>query len=286
MSKKPPDSGGPSKPSAWGTPDNPRPPSSARPPASASSSGTPPASSSSSSGGGIIAALSAASQVTQTVPAAPVTPSAHCTTTTRSYPSAASSSSSPRPAAASSSPPPVVASSSSGSSAAADSDYGGGAAAAAASPSAPRLTYTSPARGSKRAEIMRIVDRQILKQLPAIKKLDPNAIVGYRGSLARGQKGPHKGNAPFDPRDFDVDAFIVSDTLAARFRDNQEFRDGGRISEVRKTQGKIDSDLRRDRDAGEAREEMQGLRQQPFTFRIFTREEYRSTVQTDDYKTL
>lgn len=44
-----------------------------------------------------------------------------------------------------------------------------------------------------------------------IKKLDPNAQIGFRGSAATGVKGPHKGNAPFDPTNIDV--FIVIDKL-------------------------------------------------------------------------
>ncbi|WP_202112982.1 hypothetical protein [Gilliamella sp. Lep-s35] len=46
-----------------------------------------------------------------------------------------------------------------------------------------------------------------------IKKLDPNAQIGFRGSAATGVKGPHKGNVPFDPQNFDIDVFVVSDKL-------------------------------------------------------------------------
>lgn len=53
----------------------------------------------------------------------------------------------------------------------------------------------------------------VQKWIPEIKKLDPNARVGFRGSLARGFKGKHKGNAPFDPTNFDVDAFVISDKI-------------------------------------------------------------------------
>lgn len=38
-----------------------------------------------------------------------------------------------------------------------------------------------------------------------IKSLDADALVGYRGNLASGVKGPHKGELPFDPSSFDVD---------------------------------------------------------------------------------
>ena len=46
-----------------------------------------------------------------------------------------------------------------------------------------------------------------------IRKIDPDAQIGFRGSVATGHKGPHKGNAPFDPNDFDIDVFIKSDKL-------------------------------------------------------------------------
>ncbi|MBM7111694.1 hypothetical protein [Brevibacillus laterosporus] len=43
------------------------------------------------------------------------------------------------------------------------------------------------------------------------------------------QKSPHKGNAPFDPTDFDIDAFIVSDKLASRFPTKTKWRSGADI---------------------------------------------------------
>ncbi|MFU1794158.1 hypothetical protein ACM1RC_09840 [Paenibacillus azoreducens] len=56
--------------------------------------------------------------------------------------------------------------------------------------------------------------------------------------MATGQKGPHKGNAPFDPTDFDIDAFIVSDKLASRFPSNTKWRSGADIEEIKKCMGK------------------------------------------------
>ena len=46
-----------------------------------------------------------------------------------------------------------------------------------------------------------------------IKKLKPNAQIGFRGSASTSVKGPHKGNVPFDPQNFDIDVFVVSDKL-------------------------------------------------------------------------
>ncbi|PPA90033.1 hypothetical protein C4A76_00780 [Brevibacillus laterosporus] len=72
-------------------------------------------------------------------------------------------------------------------------------------------------KAQTRADIMNIVQDRMSPVVKKIKEIDPNAKVGYRGSLATGQKDPHKGNAPFDPTDFEIDAFIVSDKLASRF---------------------------------------------------------------------
>jgi hypothetical protein len=55
--------------------------------------------------------------------------------------------------------------------------------------------------------------------------------LGYRGSLATGVK--FKTGGPFDPTDFDVDAFIVSDKLAAQTK-SQVFRNAGDITPINK----------------------------------------------------
>ena len=74
--------------------------------------------------------------------------------------------------------------------------------------------------------------------------LDPDEVVGYRGSLARGFKGPHKGNAPFDPADFDVDAFIVSDKLSSEMEPNRKGqRLGNNHAEIKKIKDRINGDL-------------------------------------------
>jgi hypothetical protein len=129
---------------------------------------------------------------------------------------------------------------------------------------------------------MRTVDNQIRSQLDEIRKLDPRAVVGYRGSLARGQKGRHKGNAPFDARDFDVDAFIVSDRLAEQFSEDTTFRDGSQIHRLNKIQTTITHNLKVD-SAREEREHMKGLRE-GLTFRIFTREEFNNDVSREAFK--
>ncbi|MGG1442446.1 RHS repeat-associated core domain-containing protein [Brevibacillus laterosporus] len=84
-------------------------------------------------------------------------------------------------------------------------------------------------KGQTRADIMNTVQEKLSPALKKIRELDPNAKVGYRGSLATGQKDPHKGNAPFDPTDFEIDAFIVSDKLASRFPTKTKWRSGADI---------------------------------------------------------
>lgn len=118
---------------------------------------------------------------------------------------------------------------------------------------------------ANREEIIGGLGEVVQPQMKAIHQLDENALVGFRGSLARGFKGPHKGNIPFDPSDFDVDAFIVSDKLASRFG-KQHFRSGSRIDEISKAQKQIENELRQ-------RPEFSGLRNERFTFRIFTQKE-------------
>lgn len=102
--------------------------------------------------------------------------------------------------------------------------------------------------------------------LGTISKLDADALVGFRGSLARGFKGEHKGGAPFDPGNFDVDAFIVSDKLAGQFGSRVRFRSGAEIDGIAGVQSSIDASLRQSPVFG-------GLRQDPFTFRIYTQQE-------------
>ncbi len=70
--------------------------------------------------------------------------------------------------------------------------------------------------------------------LAPLAKQFPDARAGFRGSLARGTKGARKGGGPFDPTNFDVDAFIVSDDLAAAIpKAAKGFRNLGRLPEHR-----------------------------------------------------
>src|SRR5690606_24981134 len=89
---------------------------------------------------------------------------------------------------------------------------------------------------------------------------------GFRGSLARGTKGAHKGGAPFDPEDFDVDAFIISDELAAAIpKDAKGFRNLGRLSEHQGLIKTISDKLRA----------IPGHRDQAVKIRVFSADEFR-----------
>jgi hypothetical protein len=85
--------------------------------------------------------------------------------------------------------------------------------------------------GDLRARIMDRLKKTI--DPSEITKLDPDAeiVIGYRGSIAKGQKGSHKGDVPFNPTEFDIDAYIGSDNLYDNpvFKDNPPFRDAGRV---------------------------------------------------------
>ncbi|MEP6750033.1 MAG: hypothetical protein ABJB86_20000, partial [Bacteroidota bacterium] len=108
-----------------------------------------------------------------------------------------------------------------------------------------------------------------------IKELDAKAIVGYRGSLATGVK--YKTGAPFNPLDFDVDGFIVSDKLAKQIGDSR-FRDGRKISDLKGLSSTLENIFK----------EIPGYRTEvnkPFTFRVFTKKEFKSIVKKNGYKT-
>ena len=93
----------------------------------------------------------------------------------------------------------------------------------------------------------------------------PDAKVGYRGSLARGTKGAHKGGGPFDPANYDVDALVVSDDLAAAIpKDSNGFRNLGRLREYQKLIKSISDKLR----------SFSGHRDEAVKIRVYSSEEF------------
>ena len=120
---------------------------------------------------------------------------------------------------------------------------------------------------SARTQVQPVVEEVLGAAALRIKQFDQNAVVGFRGSVARGYKGPQKSNDPFDPSHFDVDGFIVSDKLAAQIPKTGPGRFVTRQNSpaLAAEQTAIDQQLR---------EKLKGLKNEPFGFRVFTYEEY------------
>jgi len=116
-------------------------------------------------------------------------------------------------------------------------------------------------RKATRAEIISMAE----DALEPLTKQFPDAEVGFRGSLARGTKGKHKGGGPFDPTDYDVDAFIVSDDLAGKIpKDAKGFRNLGRLPQNQSLTKSISDKLRK----------ISGHRNAPVKIRVFTKAEF------------
>lgn len=135
------------------------------------------------------------------------------------------------------------------------------------------LSENKPSAPVTREAIVDKLGEVVQKWLPEIKKIDPNARVGFRGGLARGFKGKHKGNAPFDPNDFDVDAFVISDELYGKER--YWFKVGP--ESLREIGTSIDEELRQ-------YPEFKGMRtgNGKFKFRIFSEEEITRKAENGD----
>lgn len=118
-------------------------------------------------------------------------------------------------------------------------------------------------------ETATVVDDLIKPQISKLKITYPDAQMGYRGSLATGKK--YSTGGPFDPTDWDVDAFIVSDDLAATFT-KPGFRDGRNVVEIKNIADELESSFKL----------ISGYRTEPgkpFTFKIFTEAEFNSIVK-------
>ena len=121
-------------------------------------------------------------------------------------------------------------------------------------------------RQPNRAIILQAVEETLRAHVPDIKKIDPDAAIGFRGGLASDMKGPHKKFAPFDPKDFDVDALIISDKLAREIKPVGDWRRGTHHRDIRRIQFSIEKSLR-------SNPIMVGLREDRFTFRVYSRKE-------------
>ncbi|GIW99060.1 MAG: hypothetical protein KatS3mg111_2393 [Pirellulaceae bacterium] len=125
--------------------------------------------------------------------------------------------------------------------------------------------------GGARAGIRHGVKTVMRAEAAAIRELDDAARIGFRGSVARLAKGPHKGGMPLDSCNFDVDAFIVSDKLAKQFPKRVWFRAGSNISGLSEVQSRL---LKR------LKELLPGMRNE-FAFRIYTEAEYLKKIAKD-----
>ncbi|WP_369990261.1 RHS repeat-associated core domain-containing protein [Pseudomonas xanthosomatis] len=106
------------------------------------------------------------------------------------------------------------------------------------------------------------VDAILMEHLPAIQAIDPNASIGYRGSMASGMSKVHDPalTRPINFKDFDVDGFIISDHLAQDPAFTNRRRDAKMIGGMQEIEASIDAKLRK---------AFPGLRDEPFGFRIF-----------------
>ena len=96
------------------------------------------------------------------------------------------------------------------------------------------------------SEVQQKVNFILEEHLPNIRKIDPNASIRYRGSVACGMSKAHdpKQTRAFNPRSFDVDAFIISDFLANDPKFSNRRRDANRINGMSEIESSIDKKLR------------------------------------------
>ena len=123
-------------------------------------------------------------------------------------------------------------------------------------------------------------------EVQSLKGLYPKAKIGYRGSLSRGQK--FIGEDPitkeaifgdFNPNSFDMDGFIVSDALAAKFPADIPWRN------ARKLKSEPIFESTADKLHLEFSKKLSGYRKDDiFTFRVWTEAEFQSKVVKDGYK--
>ena len=113
------------------------------------------------------------------------------------------------------------------------------------------------------------------EHLPAIQAIDPNATVGYRGSVASGISKAHDPSIsrPINLNDFDVDAFIQSDYLANDPIFTNRRRDALMIEGMQEIEESIDRRLR---------STFPGLRDEKFGFRIFKTHELTDLARRGD----
>jgi hypothetical protein len=122
-------------------------------------------------------------------------------------------------------------------------------------------------------------------KIVAIKSKYPNAKVGYRGSLANGAKFnkdfKKRGGdeyLPFKPDDWDVDAFIVDDDLAAKFNGQRGFKDVRDVdNDIKTICDDLDNSFKKEN----------GYRaDKPFTYAVWSTQEFENKIKELGYKLL
>jgi filamentous hemagglutinin len=116
------------------------------------------------------------------------------------------------------------------------------------------------------------VDDLLRARIDKIKRLYPDAKIGYRGSLATGTK--YSTGGAFDPKDWDVDAFIVSDELygklPAGWKSARDVPEIGAICEDIENQLKI----------------LSGYRTAPgkeFTFKVWQEKDFEIIIKSTEH---
>jgi filamentous hemagglutinin len=123
-------------------------------------------------------------------------------------------------------------------------------------------------------EAVTAVDNLIQPKTSQLNNLLPDAKIGYRGSLSTGTK--YSTGGPFDPTDWDVDAFIVSDNLASQIG-GSGFRNGRDISSIEQISNELETLFKN----------ISGYRTAPgkeFTFRVWTQAEYDQIIKNTIHK--
>jgi hypothetical protein len=123
-------------------------------------------------------------------------------------------------------------------------------------------------------EAVTAVDNIIVTKTSQLNNLFPNAKIGYRGSLSTGTK--YSTGGPFDPTDWDVDAFIVSDNLATQIG-GSGFRNGRDINAIEIIADELELSFK---NISSYRTELN----KPFTLRVWTEAEFNSIVKPNGYK--
>lgn len=137
------------------------------------------------------------------------------------------------------------------------------------------LNYIDPLGLTDLNSVQQQIDAVLREYLPEIQKIDPNAIIGYRGSAASGISKAHDSNMarPINLIGFDVDAFIQSDYLANNPVFTNRRRDASKIAGMSEIEASIDRKLR---------SIFPGLREESFGFRIFKSHELSDMARHGD----